>query len=173
MILHTETFTHTHMFLHREPKRLHLNFQFTILLQLLTCDLHCVPQGCVWSFKMTILQQFFDLSVWRCKIAIITSVLAVRASFRAEGLRLNFQYRNFTSVFDVRRPIRAKGSLVTPQNRNFTSVFDVQRPFRAKRLQGTPQNRTFTSVFDVQRPFRAKGLQGAPQNRNFTSVFDV
>lgn len=63
------------MFLHREPKRLHLNFQFTILLQLLTCDLHCVPQGCVWSFKMTILQQFFDLSVWRCKIAIFAPVL--------------------------------------------------------------------------------------------------
>ena len=50
-LTHREGFTHrnvhTHMFLHREPKRLHLNFQFTILLQLLTCDLHCVPQGCV------------------------------------------------------------------------------------------------------------------------------
>ena len=49
------------------------------------------------------------------------------------------------AIFDVQRQFRAKGLRLTLQSRNFFLVFDVQRPFRAKGLRLTLQSRNFVS----------------------------
>lgn len=75
--------THTHMFLHREPKRLHLRFQ-----------------NCIFATGFDVRTSFRARGVAsEFPIRNFTSAFDVRPSLRATGLRLIFQNDNFTQQF--------------------------------------------------------------------------
>ena len=67
------TFNHS-TFISREKVASEGSFKTAILHQFSTCDLHFVRKGCIWSFKIPILHQFFDTSVWRSKITTFNVV---------------------------------------------------------------------------------------------------
>jgi hypothetical protein len=95
-------------------KGLHLRFQNQNFTPVLTFDLNFVRKGSIRSLKIAILHQFFDMSVWRCKIAMLHQFLPFDLHFVRKGCACSLKIATLF-VCDIRPSFRATGQRHHPK----------------------------------------------------------